>query len=143
MNTSSIRIREVLRQHKYITSAELLSIHSLRDLPFGDQDVCRRIRFPRAAKLDTIYFLKENKEAVLAAYIRDKWTRIRSNVLGGVFLGDGFSPLFLKVLQEHVDHEITFLEADIGSMEDDISDAQDKIDMYENVSLSLNERRKE
>jgi len=142
MNTSSIRIKEVLRQRKYLTSAELLSIFSLRDIPFGDQDVCRRIRFPRAAKLATIYFLEKNEKTVLTAYIRDKWTRIRSNVLDGVFLGDGFSPLFLKVLQEHVDREITFLEADIGSMEDDISDAQDKIDMYEDVSLSLKERRK-
>lgn len=142
MNPSTA-LTATLEKHGYLTGKELSSIFALRDLPFADQDVCRRIRFPHSAGLDTLYFLKEKEEKILTRYVRENWTHIKRKVMAGEFSGGGFSPLFLKVLQEHVDHRITFLEADIGSMEDDIADAQNKIDDYENVSISLSYRRKD
>lgn len=136
MNAAT-KIAETLRQHKYLTAKELLSIFSLRDLEFSDQDVCRRIRFPRRVKLDTIYYLKADERQVLMLYIRDKWTRIRGRVLGGEFSGDDFPRGFRTLLKDHLKREITFLAADIDSMEDDIAVARDKCEEYEDVLLSL------
>lgn len=137
MNAAAEKIAEVLRQHKYLTAKELLSIFSLRDLEFGDQDVCRRIWFPRRVKLDAIYYLKANEKQVLMLYIRDKWTQIKGRVLDGEFSGDDFPRGFRSLLRDHLESEITFLEADIGSMQDDIAVAEDKCKEYEDVLLSL------
>jgi hypothetical protein len=137
LNAAAEKIAEVLRQHKYLTAKELLSIFSLRDLEFSDQDVCRRIRFPRRVRLDTIYYLKANEKQVLMLYVRDKWTRIRGRVLDGEFSGDDFPRGFRTLLRNHLESEITFLEADIGSMEDDIAVATDKCEEYDTVLRSL------
>ena len=137
MNPAAVKIAETLQQHKYLTGAELLSIFSLRDLEFGDQDVCRRIRFPRRGKLDTIYYLKANEKQVLRLYVRDKWRKIRTKVLGGEFSGDDFPRGFRMLLRNHIESEITFLEADIDSLRDDIAVTEDKCEEYENVLLSL------
>lgn len=137
MNAAATKIEETLAAHRYLTDKELLSIFALRDIPFCDQDVCRRIRFPKRVRLDTIYYLKANEKQVLMLYIRDKWTRIKGRVLDGEFSGDDFPRGFRSLLRDHLESEITFLEADIGSMEDDIAVAEDKCKEYEDVLQSL------
>ncbi|OEU74060.1 MAG: hypothetical protein BA864_06940 [Desulfuromonadales bacterium C00003093] len=137
MNPAADKITETLRAHKYLTGKELLSIFALRDIGFCDQDVCCRIRFPKRVKLDTIYYLKTNEKQVLERYIHDKWKIIKGKVLGGEFSGDDFPSGFRTLLQDHLESDITFLEADIGSMQDDIADAEAKCEDYEAVLGSL------
>jgi hypothetical protein len=137
MNPATDKIAEALRTHKYLTGKELLSIFALRDIGFCDRDMCCRIRFPTRVKLDTIYYLKENEKRVLERYIHDKWKMIRGKVLGGEFSGDDFPRGFRTALRERLEQDITFLEADIGSMQDDIADAEAKCEDYEAVLCSL------
>lgn len=137
MNPAATRLAETLRKHKYLTDKELLSIFALRDIGFCDRDVCCRIRFPKRVKLDTIYYLKSNERQVLMLYVRDKWKKLKGKVMGGEFSGDDFPKGFRTLLQEHLENEITFLEADIESMQDDIADAEAKCEEYENVFNSL------
>jgi len=135
---AATKITEVLRQHKYyLTGKELLSIFALRDIGFCDRDVCCRIKFPKRVKLDTIYYLKANEKRVLAAYITDTWKRIKPKVLDGEFSGDDFPRGFRELLRDHLESEITFLEADIDSMQDDIADAEATAEEYEAVFNSL------
>lgn len=131
------KITEALRQYRYLTDKELLALPALRNLDFCDQDVCCRILFPKRVKLDTIYYLKENERQVLMLYVRDKWKKIKGRVLGGEFSGDDFPKGFRTLLRNHLESEITFMEADIESMQDDISDAEAKCEEYENVFISL------
>lgn len=137
MNAAAAKITENLKQHRYLTGKELLSIFALRDIGFCDRDVCCRIRFPKRVKLDTIYYLKAHEKRVLTMYITDKWKKIKPKVMGGEFSGDDFPRGFRTLLRNHIQGEIDFLEADIGSMQDDIADAEAKIDEYEDVLRSL------
>lgn len=137
MNSAATKLAETLQQHKYLTGADLLSIFALRDLEFGDQDVCRRIRFPRRVKLNTIYYLKANEKHVLRLYVRDNWKTIKGKVLAGEFSGDDFPRGFRTLLRNHIESEITFLEADIDSLQDDIAVAEDRCREYDDVLLSL------
>ena len=137
MTPAADTITETLRKHKYLTGKELLSIFALRDIGFCDRDVCCRIRFPKRVNLGTIYYLKANEKWVLERYIRDHWKLIKGKVLGGEFSGDDFPSGFRTALRERLDHDITFLEADIGSMQDDIASAESKCEEYEAVLYSL------
>ena len=137
MNLAADKITETLRKHKYLTGKELLSIFALRDIGFCDRDVCCRILFPERVHLDTIYYLKANEKRVLERYIRDHWKMIKGKVLGGEFSGDDFPRGFRTALREHLESDITFLEADIGSMQDDIAAAEAKCEDYEAVLYSL------
>ena len=137
MNAAADTITETLQQHKYLTDKELLSIFSLRDIGFCDQDVCCRIKFPERVKLDTIYYLKANERQVLMLYVRDKWKQLKGKVLGGEFSGDDFPKGFRTLLREHLESEITFMEADIESMQDDIAAAEAKCEEYDNILISL------
>lgn len=137
MNPAADKIAETLRQHKYLTDKELLSIFALRDIGFCDRDVCCRIKFPERVNLDTIYYMKENEKAVLVLYVRDKWKKLKGMVLDGEFSGDDFPKGFRTLLRNHLESEVTFIEADIDSMQDDIADAEAKCEEYENVLISL------
>lgn len=131
------KLTEALRQHKYLTDRELLALPALRNIGFCDRDVCCRIRFPKRVKLDTIYYLKANERQVMVLYIRDNWKTLRGKVLGGEFSGADFPKGFRTLLRTHLASEITFMEVDIGSMQDDIADAEAKCEEYENILLSL------
>lgn len=137
MNPAADKLAETLRQHKYLTDKELLALPALRNIGFCDRDVCCRIRFPKRVKLDTIYYLKANERQVLLLYVRDKWKKIKGKVMGGEFSGDDFPKGFRTLLREHLASEVTFMEADIESMQDDIAAAEAKCNEYENVLLSL------
>ena len=137
MTSAADKIAETLQQHKYLTGEELLSIFSLRDIGFCDRDVCCRIKFPKRVKLDTIYYLKANEKKVLMLYVRDKWKKIKGKVMGGEFSGDDFPQGFRTLLKNHLESEMTFVEADIGSMQDDIAVAEAKCEEYENLLRSL------
>ena len=137
MNPAADTITETLREHNYLTGPELLALPGLRDIGLCDRDVCCRIQFPKRVKLDTIYYLKENEKRVLVRYIHDKWKTIRGKVLGGEFSGDDFPRGFRAALWDRLESDITFLEADIDSMQDDIANAEAKCKEYEDVLRSL------
>ena len=137
MNAADDKIIETLRQHKYLSAKELLTILSLHDIGFCDRDVCCRLRFPQRVRLGTIYYLKANEKRVLATYIRDHWVRIRAMAFDGELSGDDFPRGFLAALRHRLEQDINFLESDIDSLQEELAEAEAKCEDYEAVLHSL------
>ena len=99
---------------------------------FCDTDVCERVIFRTKTPLKNVYYLKANKKNGLRLYIQANWKTIKGMILSGE--SGVFPPTLAKAIDEHISDKINFLEADLGSLQDDIDDIEAEIEEYEKLS---------
>lgn len=113
------------------TADELRRRLSYRE--FCDCDVCERIIFKTKTPLKNVYYLKAHKKKALAVYVQSNWYTIHRMILSGE--SGSFPPTLAKAITKHIDSKISFLEVDLGSLQDEIGDIEAKIEEYESLRL--------
>lgn len=100
---------------------------------FCDCDVCERVMFSSKVPLQTVYYLKDHGEQALQTYVRSNWGAIRGMILAG----DAalFPPTLAKAINEHIKRNMSFLEADLSSLQDEVADTEAKIEEFESLCV--------
>jgi len=128
MNAASAQVVTALG-HSPATTDDLERMLSYTG--FCDCDVCERVIFRTKTPLKNVYYLKANKKNALRLYIQANWKTIEGMILSGE--SGLFPPTLAKAIDEHINDKVIFLEADLGSLQDDIDDVEANIEKYENL----------